>query len=374
MTPDRYCQGCEADIVGRGPEACTCPDGPKLSQTADAPTSESDTSNTSDTDTAKVDLLDGVRNGTWLSRTTFPPLRWPVTGLLPEGFTLLVAPPKTGKSLLIADLALSVAAGGHALGALKIPVARPVLNLALEDGDRRMKSRCEAIYGTHKPLPENYYYVTKVPAAQVLPTVRAFVERYPDTAMVILDTLGRVMPPAMPGESSYSRDYRIGTSLWQVAADHPGLAMVVIHHDRKATSDDFVDSVSGTNGLAGSADTIMVLSRKRKSPDGLLKVTGRDVPEEEYALKLDGVNWTLDGADLDEAAKKAVQREEAMHVSDLSNQIISHVREQQKHKPDGVRAKDVTDKFGPNARTYLSRHTEAGRLTKSKRGLYLVPD
>jgi hypothetical protein len=32
----------------------------------------------------------------------------------------------------------------------------------------------------------------------------------------------------------------------------PGMALVVLHHDRKANSEDFVDSVSGINGIAGA--------------------------------------------------------------------------------------------------------------------------
>jgi len=57
--------------------------------------------------------------------------------------------------------------------------------------------------------------------------------------------------------------------------------------------------VSGTHGLAGAADTIAVLARKRQSAEGSLKITGRDVPENEYGLTIqDGMAWQLDGADL----------------------------------------------------------------------------
>lgn len=67
----------------------------------------------------------------------------------------------------------------------------------------------------------------------------------------MLDTLGKVMPEARVGESAYQRDYRIGGRLKRIADEWPGLAVVVVHHDRKAAAEDFVDSVSGTNGLAG---------------------------------------------------------------------------------------------------------------------------
>ena len=138
--------------------------------------------------------------------------------------------------------------------------------------------------------------------------------------MIVVDTLGKVMPPALQGESAYQRDYRVGAALKALADAHPGLAVLVLHHDRKANADDFVDSVSGTHGLAGAADTIVVLCRRRQSADGSLKVTGRDVPENEYALKvIEGKAWQLDGADLAAAAAAARKREDARALGDVSS-------------------------------------------------------
>ena len=37
-------------------------------------------------------------------------------------------------------------------------------------------------------------------------------------------------------------------------ADEYGVAVLLLHHTRKATADDFLDSVSGTHGLAGAAE------------------------------------------------------------------------------------------------------------------------
>jgi hypothetical protein len=38
---------------------------------------------------------------------------------------------------------------------------------------------------------------------------------------------------------------------------------IAVHHNRKGESDDFLDQVSGTLGLAGSVDTIITLNRQR---------------------------------------------------------------------------------------------------------------
>jgi hypothetical protein len=58
------------------------------------------------------------------------------------------------------------------------------------------------------------------------------------------------------------------------AGDRPGLAVLVAYHDRKASADDLIDSVSGTHGLAGAADTVAVM-RRRQSDAGTLKIVGR---------------------------------------------------------------------------------------------------
>ena len=60
-----------------------------------------------------------IRDGAWLDGQNFPPLRYAVPDLLPAGFTVIAAPPKAGKSLLILDgLARQKASGGAALGRL----------------------------------------------------------------------------------------------------------------------------------------------------------------------------------------------------------------------------------------------------------------
>ena len=342
----------------------------ELSETKPRVTSQSDASDESDTGLDDL-LLEAVRDGSWLDRQAFPPLRYAVPGVIPEGFALLIGPPKAGKSWLILGTLLGVAAGGRVLGRINAGAPRRVLYLALEDGDRRMQDRCRKLLGDGTPIPGTFSYLTTVPPGRVLPTIQAFLRRYPNTAMVIVDTLGKVMPQAAPGESAYQRDYRVGGQLKRIADERPGLALVVLHHDRKAGSEDFVDSVSGTHGLAGSADTVIVLARKRQSTEGLLKITGRDVPEGEYALQLvDGVAWQLDGANLGAAAARARQRDESAGLSDTTTGVIEYVRAA---GPGGITAGAVAEKFGRDAYQYLSRQVDAGRLIKLGRGRYAAP-
>lgn len=320
------------------------------------------------TTSTPVDPLGKAQDGDWLSVQEFPPLRWAIPGIIPEGLSLLVGPPKAGKSFAALDLLLSIAAGGRALG--KIPTGRPrrVFYLALEDSHRRMQDRCRHLL-KQDTIPPLFSYMTAIEPTVGLPlTIEAWMERHPDTSLVVVDTLGKVMPPSQPGESSYNRDYRIASRLKAVADASPGLSILVLHHDRKATSDDFVDNVSGTHGLAGAADTITVLARKRNSSEGVLKITGRDVIESEYALRFadDGTGWILDGADLSHAAEIAMERSTQTELSADMHSVLALVNEH----PEGITAKAVVDKLGKNAYTYLRRLADDGSIEQPNRGAY----
>lgn len=318
---------------------------------------------------AANELLAELRNGAWLDSQEFPPLAYAIPGVLPEGSSLLVGPPKIGKSWFVLALALACASGGRALSAVEVGQPRPVLYLALEDGDRRMQDRCRQLLASD-PIPAAFFYITRVMPNQVIATMTAWLQQHATTSpLIVLDTLGKVMPPALAGESAYARDYRIGGQLKRLCDEHPGLSLLVNHHDRKAGSEDFVDSVSGTNGLAGAADTILVLTRPRQESIGVLHVTGRDVAEAEYALKFEqGSAWSLDGDTLELAALAARTARLTAGVSDRSAEVIAFVSEY----PNGVRASEVEQHIGQDARRYLARLVEAGRLHRPRRGLYMA--
>lgn len=320
--------------------------------------------------TDTTDYLAGMRNGAWLDKQDLPALEWAVPGLIPEGLTLFVGPPKAGKSWVITACLLAIAAGGRALGKVPTGAERSVLNLAFEDGDRRQQSRCRALM-EGAPIPERYAYLTKLTrAGAVLPTIRQYLDATENPGLIAVDTLGKVMPDSRMGETSYSRDYRVSGALKDAADSRPGLAVVAVHHDRKAVTEDFVESVSGTNGLAGAADTIIVLNRKRQSAEAVLQVTGRDVDEAEYAIKRVGGIWVLDGADLSAAARAARVRREAGEMGEGIRSILTWAENE---RPEGFSFSDCVAANGENARANLQRLVEAGRLDKPKRGWYTLP-
>lgn len=321
-----------------------------------------------DNDEAAEDaLLDSLKTGAWLDRQVFPPLAWAVHGLLPEGFGLFTGAPKAGKSWAALGIALSVSSGTPALGSVDTGEARPVLLLALEDGDRRLQGRCRALLGDGTAIPELMDYQTSTSPQLVLPLIRAWLRKHGhQRPLIVLDTLGKVMPPALPGEGAYQRDYRIGSQLKRLVDEHPGSCLLVVHHTRKAGAEDWMDSTSGTNGLNGAADWTANLSRPRNEDRGVLRVTGRDVPEGEYAIKSEAGRWTIEGDALADAAKVAAEAKMTADLGDRSAEILNYVT-----KLGEVTAKQVCDALDlPDARRYLARLHDAGKLAKPKRGTY----
>lgn len=214
----------------------------------------------------------------------FPDPKWAVPGIISEGVNLLAGPPKVGKSWLSLGLALSVAAGGQAMDSVPVD-GGPVLYLALEDTPRRLQTRMRKILGSDR-APASLTLATSCPP---LPqggseAIAQWCERNPDARMIVIDVFAKIRGTSAPGASAYDADYAAVGHVKRVA-DHYGIAIVLVHHVRKAASDDFLAEVSGTNGLAGAADATLVLKRSRGQADGVLHVTGRDVDEAEYALR-----------------------------------------------------------------------------------------
>jgi hypothetical protein len=81
--------------------------------------------------------------GTELLAMECPELEAAIPGLVVEGLTILGGRPKEGKSFMALDWCLGVAAGGHALGSIKVEGGE-ALYIGLEDSYRRIKKRIGA--------------------------------------------------------------------------------------------------------------------------------------------------------------------------------------------------------------------------------------
>jgi hypothetical protein len=233
-----------------------------------------------------------------LQRKTFPELVYVVPGLIAEGLTILAGRPKLGKSWLALDVCLGVASGSGVLGNVK-PAQGDVLYCALEDTQRRLQRRIDRLISpVSGTWPERLTVTTqwrRLDAGGV-EDIAAWVgsENVSSPRLVVLDTLAGVRPARAAGEQLYDSDYRALIDLHRLAGER-SMAVLVLHHTRKLDADDPLDTVSGTLGLAGCADTVLVLARS--SQGATLYVRGRDIEEAERAITWDAAacRWTLGG-------------------------------------------------------------------------------
>ena len=314
-------------------------------------------------------LLAGLKSAADLEDMTFPKLVEHVPNLIVEGFGILAGAPKVGKSWLAFAIALACAQGGRVFGTIKVE-PRAVLLLALEDGERRLQSRMFKLNGDD-PLPADLTYLTNVAPGTVAATISAWLKlhRHDESPpLIILDTLGKARPQRKPGEDAYIADYQLGGWIKGAVDSVPGAALLAVHHIRKMGATDWLDTVAGTNGLTGSADYVVVLTRKRKSPEGLLAVTGRDIRENEYATMLtdEGI-WKLDGGSFGTAAEAAYERQEKGNLDDRAFSVLAFVNGCAETRPDDLAVLGIDAK---QASVYLGRLAASGRVRRIKRGVY----
>jgi AAA domain/Winged helix-turn-helix transcription repressor, HrcA DNA-binding len=235
-------------------------------------------------------------NAAELMRREFQEPKFAVQGIIPEGLTLFAGKPKLGKSWFVLGVAVAVASGGRAFG--KIPVEQgTVLYLALEDSHRRLQSRLEQVLGDASAPPELEF---KTELARLddggIFEIRDWIEAHPKARLVIIDTLARVKPRASKNAQLYDADSDAVKPLHRLALER-GLAILIVHHTRKAGADDVFDTISSSTGLTGIVDAMIVLQRARGEATAKLDVTGRDIDEQNLAMSFDPVSacWTIQG-------------------------------------------------------------------------------
>lgn len=218
-----------------------------------------------------------------------PPARWLIPGLLSEGLNVLVGKPKQGKSFLALNLALTVAAGGKALGDIKVQPAH-VLYLSLEDKDRRIQYRARKVMGGLKvDLGRRLEVFTRWPRMGEggLEHLERWAGKHGESAgLVVIDVLKKFKAPARGRGNAYDEDYEVLSPIKELA-DRLALNLLVIHHVKKAKADDWIDDVSGSAGVTGTADGVLLLARTRGEDEAVLKVDGRDVEQKEIAVAFD---------------------------------------------------------------------------------------
>jgi AAA domain/Penicillinase repressor len=285
----------------------------------------------------------------------FPEPAYVVPGFIPEGLTILGGRPKVGKRWLALELGLGVSLVEKVLGNI-MPEAGDVLYAALEDTFPRLQRRMKKIlWPAERNRPERLMLATQWKRLDEggVADIEDWAQSVDAPKLVILDTLAQFRPKRDPRDTTYDGDYKALVEL-QRLANEKHFAVVVLHHTRKAEAEDPIDTISGTLGIAGCADTILVLSQSS------IYVRGRDVEEAEKAVVFDKAHcrWKV----LGDAAE--VKRTEATKA------ILAAMSDTEARTP-----KEIAEELDPpmsqqTVSTYLRRLAKKGDVAQEGRGKF----
>jgi len=297
-----------------------------------------------------------------LRTQTYPPIQFIVPRFIGDGVTLLASRPKLGKSWFALDLALAVAGGRFTLGTI-LPAQGSVLYLALEDSKRRLQRRiAKLIQRLGTDWPKRLALATDWRRADDggLRDIEEWCDANSDARLVIIDTLEKFRPAQSGKNQAYSADYQAISGL-QSIANARSIGILILHHDRKAEAIDPFDTVSGTLGLTGAADTILILKR---TPNGfVLHTRGRDIEESEMALQFNKqtCKWTILG--IASEVHRSSERSRVIAVLKAAKKPLSPA--------DILISADLTSR---NATDILLRKMAmSGEIERVERGRYSLP-
>jgi hypothetical protein len=221
-----------------------------------------------------------------LIRMEIPEPKYVISEFIPPGLTIIAGKPKEGKSILALNICVAVSLGDKAFDEIQVDKGG-VIYLALEDTKRRLQDRLtDMLMG--RLAPNNLVFFTDWKRMD-----QGGLDELENT----INKIGMIRPTNRKrNKNLYEIDSQEVAST-KALADKFDIAIVLIHHTRKQGSSDVYDTLSGSFGLTGSADTLIVLKRRTGQADASLHCKGRDVEYTEKALKLDTdrLTWVLVG-------------------------------------------------------------------------------
>lgn len=236
-----------------------------------------------------------------LMTSDFPEPHWVVKDLMPEGLTLVVAPPKTGKSFLLGGLLNAQAKGEKAFGYFETTPGAGIC-LDLEQGPTFAQQRWRVLLdGADFPENLDTYFSWDRMDQGGLAALEQEIINNPAVRIVVIDLLAKFWPAeTSDGGNAYHQEYRILTQLGDLARKYH-IAVVAVHHTNKVfLLSDPMACVSGSAAMTGVPDTIWIPYRPLDSSDAKIYVTGKNVRTQwvdMYAHPDTGV-WTYAGVRL----------------------------------------------------------------------------
>ncbi|MGI6120177.1 MAG: AAA family ATPase [Desulfosporosinus sp.] len=256
------------------------------------------------------------------------PISWVVEDLLPTGLAMLCAPSKFGKSWMVLQLCIAAAEGNSFLNYKTVQCGS--LYYALEDGKGRLQDRLKKqLKGSAAPKGVRFAIKADMLDGGLLNKIEEELTAYPDTKLVIIDTLQKVRGKMSKEDTLYGNEYRQMAAVKEFADKHK-ICLLFVHHLRKMADDsDKFNMISGSTALMGASDTILILSKKKRTDESAtLDITGRDIEQSELVVAFDRskYKWEVEGTVEEIAARREIEEYEA-------NVYIKTIKELVKRNP-----------------------------------------
>ena len=296
-----------------------------------------------------------------------------IPGLLPKGESaLVVAMPKTGKSLLSVDAAFAVATGEDSfLG--ETCVQGRVLYVSVDES-RESVTRKMIKRGFRASDKDSIRIVTTFSINQ-LPKLEAEIEAF-KPVLVVIDSLKRITKGLETSENSAEFSDNVYTI--SEMCNRYGAACLLIHHSNKNTESIGVENVRGSTAIAGACGNTWILNRVGKEdPNNKKKIIydprdpkrhlycfSRDSEGKSFSIELNPENnsWQLLG-------EMGIGEEEAEQMKTAKTRILKVFELNQKHHPEGLSGStifDCLDGQSPGEITKGSMYTTLNRLISDK--------
>lgn len=295
-----------------------------------------------------------------------PELNWVLPGILPEGVTILGGKPKMGKSFLSQNIALSAVSSIPVIGT----TARQggVLYLGMEDHAKDLQNRMRQMLQGQQ-LGRGLYWFQRWPSTSEggLEKIDEWVTLHPQTNLVVIDTLALIRGTQRSSSGNmYEEDCKFVRPFNQLAMKHH-IAILFIHHLNKGDALDMGDRLSGTNGLAATADCFWILSRDPEGDNGSLYMLGRLIPKQTLNLTFD--TQTLRWLQGEKTIKQPTFSRERQEILELMREKVR-----------SLSPKEIADALGKEdtnaVRKQLVRLEAAKVIRRTAYGLYglITPD
>lgn len=214
-----------------------------------------------------------------------------IDGILSNGLAILSGDSKIGKSWLVLWLGIKISQGEPVWG---LPTSKTdVIYLALEDTDWRIQQRMQELID-EPPKNLHFGFSCGKLGAELEGQIKGVLADNPNTGLLFIDTLQMVRDNVSSRVNAYAQDYKDLSALKKIADDHK-MCIFLIHHNRKEhDSSNVFNDMTGSTGIAGVADTCMVLRKEdRFGNDAVLSITGRDIEEKRLKLTMRKNVWEV---------------------------------------------------------------------------------